>query len=105
MPVIKVFSTTQRIIVDPVTNIVSVIAAGPQGPPGPTGATGGTFSYIHTQIEESASWVINHNLGYHPNWHAEDNDGDDLWPAGKHHSVNQLELQFNVPRAGTARLS
>ena len=105
MTLIKVRSTTQQITVDPATNAVAVVYAGPPGPAGPTGATGGSFSYVHVQVEESASWVINHNLGYHPNWNAEDTEGEDLWPAGKHHSINQLELQFNTPRAGTAHLT
>lgn len=37
---ITVVARTQHVIVDPISNSVSVVSAGPQGPPGPVGITG-----------------------------------------------------------------
>lgn len=106
MTLIKVRYSTQRIVVDPATNSISVTKSGPQGPPGPPGSNGTAIAYEHVQVAEDASWVINHMLGYRPNWNVEEaGTGAYLEPAPIHHSVNQLELQFNTPRAGTARLS
>lgn len=101
---IEVLARTQRIVVDPSTSAVSVINAGPQGPPGIGG--GSTNSYTHTQVETASSWVINHYLGFKPNITVEEADtGHVVECAEIHHSTIQVELQFNTPRAGTARLS
>ncbi len=105
---IKVRQLNQRLIVNPSTRSVAIIQGGPQGPAGPQGppgANGAAVAYVYTQVTEQASWVINHNLAFYPNFHVEDEEGVDLWPAAKHHSINQLELQFNTPRAGKAHLS
>jgi len=103
---ITVKSNTKRIIVDPVANSATVILAGPPGPPGPPGSNGAAISYVHTQVSPSSSWVINHNLGFLPNVTVEEAaTGYGIMGAEIHHSINQVELQFNTPRAGTARLS
>lgn len=103
---IKVRQLTQRVVVNPTTKGVSVINSGPVGPPGPPGSNGAAIAYIHTQSVEASSWVINHNLGFRPNVTVEEAEtGAIVWGAEIHHSNNQLELQFNVPRAGEARLS
>lgn len=117
---LEVQSRTQRIEVD-VTRLeavsrpqrlelgepnahVSIVNAGPQGPPG-VGA-GAASSYFYTQAAPASSWVINHNLGFRPNVTVEEaGTGDEIMCAEIHHSVTQVELQFNIPRAGTARLS
>lgn len=97
---------TQRIVVNPVSSAISVVTAGPIGPPGPPGSNGSAIAYVHTQVTPASSWVINHNLGFHPNYSVEEaGTGTGLWPAEIHHSDDQLELQFNTPRAGVARLS
>lgn len=97
---------TQYIIVDPGTHLISIVKGGPVGPAGPPGANGTGISYTHTQVALSASWVINHMLGYKPNFTVEEaGTGVELEPARIHHSINQMELQFNTPRAGTAYLS
>lgn len=105
-----VVSGTQKIVVNPATRRVSVVLAGPvgpQGPQGPQGISGGeAAAYYHTQVAPSASWVINHNLGYRPNITVEEvGTGYIIMCSEIHHSVTQVELQFNIPRAGTARLS
>lgn len=101
---VEVIARTQRIEVDMATQYVSVVNAGPQGPPGAGG--GVTNSFFYTQVAPASSWVINHNLGFRPNVSVEEaGTGLQLMCAEIHHSVTQVELQFNIPRAGTARLS
>lgn len=104
MSKVVVLSRTQHIIVNPVTSAVSVVNAGPQGPPGVGG--GSTNSYHHVQTEPASSWVINHYLGFRPNITVEEEGtGSEILCSELHHSTIQVELQFNIPRAGTARLS
>ena len=99
-------SPYQKIIVKPGTTRISVVKSGPPGPPGPPGSNGAAIAYVHTQVTPSASWVINHNLNFHPNFSVEEAEtGTGLEPAHIHHSDDQLELHFNTPRAGIARLS
>lgn len=62
-------------------------------------------TYTHTQSAASASWVVNHALGYFPNVSLTDENGNTLWGNIIHHSPNQLEAQFNTARTGIARLS
>lgn len=101
---IEVLARTQRIVVDPSDQSVAIVNAGPQGPPGAGG--GITNSFFYTQVDPASSWVINHNLGFRPNVSVEEaGTGAQLMCAEIHHSVTQVELQFNTPRAGTARLS
>lgn len=105
---ITVRHVTQRIVVDPGTHNIAVINAGPRGPrglPGPPGASGEGAVFEFTQAAPSSSWVINHNLGVYPIFDAiESSTGLELWPGVIHHSLNQVELTFLTPRAGTARL-
>lgn len=73
----------------------------------PTGPGGQTPSYEYdsgpTQL---ASHVINHNLGFRPNVSAFDRDTEqEIVGRPIHHSVNQIEIVFNSPRAIKARLS
>jgi hypothetical protein len=103
MSSITVALKTQRIIVDPVTQSVSVINSGPMGPPGAGGVAATT--YLHTQTVLSTSWLINHNRGFKPNADVFDNTGRKIRPAVIHHTINQMELQFLTPRTGTANLS
>ena len=87
------------------TMVVSTGTMGPQGPPGPSGAASSSFEFTQNTGSESAAWLINHNLGFNPNYSAEDDSGVPLIGQIIHHTVNQAELRFNIPRAGTARLS
>ena len=103
---VSVETKTQRIVVNPATSAVAIHNAGPMGPPGPPGSNGSAIAYDYVQSTPSSSWVINHNLGYHPNYSVEEaGTGTGLWPAEIHHSDDQMELQFNTPRAGVAHLS
>lgn len=93
----------QEIVVDPATQAVSVINAGPQGPPGIDGGTAATYEHIQTMA--STSWVINHNLGFKPNIDAYDESDRPMDVYIIHHSLVQAEIQTLTPRAGKARAS
>ena len=79
---------------------------GPEGPPGPRGDPGssGLSSYTHVQSVPSDTWIIDHQLGFRPNVHVVDTNGDEC--EGEIHNVNlnRLDLIFSSPFAGTARL-
>lgn len=62
---IQVGSGTQEIVVNPETQAVAVISAGPVGPPG-FGGGGSGGHYTHTQGAAEFVWDIVHNLGYFP---------------------------------------
>lgn len=99
---------TQMMIFDPPTQTVAVVMAGPQGPPGlqgPPGNNNAPISYTHTQVSAASSWVIDHNLAFNPNVIVQDDSGNEIECGVVYHTVNQIELQFLVPKTGTARLS
>ena len=63
------------------------------------------ISYTHTQGSASATWTINHNLGFTPNV-AVFSSGGVIVDAEIHStSINQTIIYFNSPFAGTARLN
>jgi hypothetical protein len=72
----------------------------PQGPPGPSAPT-----YSHQQSDASATWTINHNLGFRPSVELLDNANREIEGAVHHISVNQVVAMFTRPVAGTARLT
>lgn len=59
-PEVFVLARTQIITVDPATQAVSVVNA---GPPGPAGGGAGAAYYRHTQNVPSTVWTIEHGLG------------------------------------------
>lgn len=81
----------------PVT--VEVVTAGPQGAKGDNATV-----YVHQQPGASATWTINHNLGYKPavellNTGSQEIEGDVV-----HTSNNQTVVLFSGAVAGQARL-
>lgn len=76
---------------------VEVVATGPQGPPG--GA-----AYVHSQPSSSATWTINHNLGYVPSIELFDSGSQEIEATVTHPSINQAVILFTIPSAGFARL-
>lgn len=76
---------------------------GPVGPPGPEGPPGGG-GFNFTQPVPSATWIINHNLGFRPD--------TTLYTVGNvkfearvtNPTVNQTIVEMTTPLAGTARL-
>lgn len=83
-------------------SVVRVVTAGPPGPPGPAGAAGN--AYIHTQATVSATWTINHNLGYRPSVELLDSGSQEIDGDIAHPSVNQVVVTLSPPTAGLARL-
>jgi hypothetical protein len=104
--VVRVRSETQRIIVDPVTQAIAIISAGPPGPPGPAGPPGASGSgYNHTQGSAATTWTINHNLGFKPSVQTFTVGGLEIIGEVQHTSDNQVLVTFNIALAGIARLS
>ncbi|MEZ5236822.1 MAG: hypothetical protein R2749_29635 [Acidimicrobiales bacterium] len=62
-------------------------------------------SYEHSQASPSATWTINHNLGFRPNVGTFSAGGVEVDSVITHISVNQTRADFNTPRAGFARCS
>jgi hypothetical protein len=65
---------------------------------------GGTTAYVHTQSVASATWTINHNLGYVPSVEVFDAGSQEVDADVTHPSVNQTVILFTVPITGFARL-
>lgn len=109
------------------TNTVSIASSGVQGPKGdagepgatgeqgPTGATGPTGPkgdkgdsggfYSHAQSTPSATWTINHNLGYNPNIVIIDSAGTVVEGSYEFPNVNRLIATFSGEFSGNAYLS
>lgn len=63
------------------------------------------LGYDFTQASASATWTIAHNLGYKPSVSAFSVGGVEMMASVTHLSTNTLQLDFNLPVAGSARLS
>lgn len=84
-------------------NWLIIAAKGDEGPEGPTGGTGGSFAY--EQITPSATWTIDHNLGYIPNVTVIDGLGREVMGDIAHPTLNQTVLTFSAMFSGDAYLS
>ena len=62
-------------------------------------------SFSHAQNVASASWTVNHNLGFNPNVTVVDSSGSQVMGDIKHISANQLTINFNAGFSGSAYLS
>lgn len=80
---------------------VEVQAIGYPGPAGRDGAAAG--AYVHVQSSPSATWTMNHNLGYNPSVTLLSVGGVEFEGTVTHTSVNQTVAVFNIPVAGSAR--
>lgn len=81
----------------PVT--VEVVTAGPQGAKGADAS-----AYVHQQPGASATWTINHNLGYRPSVELLNTGSQEIEGDVVHTSVNQTVVTFTSAVAGQARL-
>ena len=88
------------IIVSPVINQITVAAPGPQGAPGTFNP--GDIAYTHTQAISSATWTINHNLGFNPIAVVLDSAGTQVEGAVSYPTTNQMVITFTSAFAGTA---
>lgn len=70
-----------------------------------TVTNGGAGGYDHSQVSASATWTINHNLGYKPNVQPFNTGGAAVVGEIIHTSVNQTVIYFNTAIAGFARLA
>ena len=62
-------------------------------------------AFTFNQATPASTWLITHGLGYYPNVSTFDESGDQIVGQVIHHSLVQVEIQFNSNRAGDARLS
>ena len=88
------------IVVQPVIPIVEITAPGPQGPAG--AFTPSDIAYTHTQASASATWTINHNLGFNPTAVVLDSAGTNCEGSFSYPTVNQMVITFNSAFTGTA---
>lgn len=103
--------TTSNIVIvqEPVTDVtvtqtpiptLVVTSPGPQGPAGQFSA--GDVAYTHTQAVSSATWTINHNLGFNPVAVVLDSGGTQCEGAISYPSVNQMVITFTGAFTGIA---
>jgi hypothetical protein len=88
------------IIVQPVTTTVVVTTPGPQGPAGTFSP--GDVAYTHTQSVSSATWTINHNLGFNPVAVVLDSGGTQCEGAISYPTINQMVIVFTGAFTGIA---
>jgi hypothetical protein len=88
------------IVVQPVIPIVEITAPGPQGPAG--SFVVGDVAYTHTQAIASATWTINHNLGFNPTAVVLDSAGTNCEGSFSYPTVNQMVITFNSAFTGIA---
>ena len=62
-------------------------------------------SYTHTQGSDSATWTINHDLGFYPSVTVFLSSGDIVEGAIAHTDTNNLTITFSAAISGTAYLS
>jgi hypothetical protein len=91
---------TEVIIVAPVIPNVVVASPGPQGPAG--SFTPGNVAYTHTQAVSSATWTINHNLGFNPVAVVLDSGGTQCEGSITYPSTNQMVITFTGAFTGVA---
>ena len=91
---------TEVIIVAPVIPNVVVASPGPQGPAGVF--TPGNVAYTHTQAVSSATWTINHNLGFNPVAVVLDSGGTQCEGSITYPSTNQMVITFTGAFTGVA---
>jgi len=65
-----------------------------------------SITYVHTQAAASASWTINHNLGYYPGGVSiVDSAGSKVYGDVTFVSENQLVVNFSAAFGGKAYVS
>lgn len=74
-----------------------------EGIQGPAGADASTFVYLHTQSSASATWTINHNLGFRPGIELFNSAGSVFIGEILHTSINQAIVYLNTSISGSAR--
>jgi hypothetical protein len=86
---------------------IEIVERGPQGArgdTGPPGPPGSAVSHEHVQASPSATWTVNHGLGFRPSVTVYSAGGVEVEANVTHTSINQAIISFVVPVSGTARL-
>ena len=91
---------SEVVIVQVTQPVVRVTAPGPQGPAGTFSP--GDVAYTHTQAVSSATWTINHNLGFNPVAVVLDSGGTQCEGSITYPTVNQMVIQFTGAFTGVA---
>jgi hypothetical protein len=91
---------SEVVIVQVTQPVVRVTAPGPQGPAGTFSA--GDVAYTHTQAVSSATWTINHNLGFNPVAVVLDSGGTQCEGSITYPTVNQMVITFTGAFTGVA---
>ena len=60
--------------------------------------------YTHTQSLAALIWTVNHNLNFQPITEVHSVGGQKLLAEVNYLNLNTLQVVFNVPQAGTARM-
>lgn len=90
---------TQIAVSFPQPGVFSLALKGVQGPSG----IGPRF--VHTQSSASATWTVNHNLGFLPQVTVLSPGGIEVEATVTHVSANQAVITFNTAQAGQAIFS
>jgi hypothetical protein len=91
---------SEVVVVQVTQPVVRVTAPGPQGPAG--AFTPSDIAYTHTQAVSSATWTINHNLGFNPVAVVLDSGGTQCEGSISYPTVNQMVIQFTGAFTGVA---
>ena len=94
-------SDTVAVTVEQPSVEVTVAGIGVQGPKGEPGSSG-DITFDHTQSSASATWTINHNLGFKPDVEVRNSGGQVVMAEVLHVSVNQTLIYFSSPTTGSA---
>lgn len=103
-------------VVTPQSDVVQIIAPAPGDyvqeiiyvPGSGTASGGGTaqvISYVHNQGVTSATWTINHNLGFYPNITVQDSTGTIVEGELNYTNRNTVIATFSSAFSGKAYLS
>jgi hypothetical protein len=84
---------------------VNYVPTGQPGPQGPPGAAGQGLRFEFQQTTPSATWIVNHNLGFRPNVSVWSLGGAEMLGELIHISANQVNIYFDNPVAGSAIFS
>ncbi len=60
-------------------------------------------AYLHTQVTETATWVVPHNLGHYPYVAVTDSTNHLAFAEVFHLTTDTLEVRFSTPQTGLAR--
>lgn len=63
-----------------------------------------TYAYTHYQSSASTTWIVAHNLGYHPITRVFIGTSEVQPSSVVHDSTNQVTITFSTPQVGYARL-